>query len=63
MCLADGIQVSVHLEPFDGVLYVKGHSRDHECRRVVNNRERDIIDFKVLFNTCGLIHTNVSKGY
>ncbi|GBN12717.1 Fibrillin-2 [Araneus ventricosus] len=63
VCLADGIQVSVDLEPFDGVLYVKGHSQDHECRRVVRNRERDIIDFKVLFNTCGLIHINGDASF
>ncbi|KFM70914.1 Fibrillin-1, partial [Stegodyphus mimosarum] len=35
VCLADGIQVDVELEPFDGVLYVKGHSQDQSSTHVV----------------------------
>lgn len=62
-CLADGVQVEIHLsEPgFNGVLYVKGHSKDEECRRVVN-LSSDMVPrteiFKVHFGSCGLIHVN-----
>lgn len=62
-CLADGVQVKIHIaEPgFNGVLYVKGHSKDEECRRVVNldsdSAERTEL-FKVHFGSCGLIHVN-----
>lgn len=62
-CLADGVQVKIHIaEPgFNGVLYVKGHSKDEDCRRVVDlgadsSSRTDI--FKVHFGTCGLIHVN-----
>lgn len=35
-CQADGVQVVIDLmeSNFNGVLYVKGHSKDEECRRV-----------------------------
>lgn len=61
-CLADGVQVKIHLieTGFNGVLYVKGHSKDEECRRVI-----DVTDdssrtetFKVHFGSCGLFHVN-----
>lgn len=62
-CLADGVQVEIHLAEtgFNGVLYVKGHSKDEECRRVINlssdSSPRTEI-FKVLFGSCGLFHVN-----
>lgn len=62
-CLADGVQVKIHIHEtaFNGVLYVKGHSKDEECRRVVDlstdNSARTEI-FKVHFGSCGLIHVN-----
>lgn len=62
-CLADGVQVEIHLTDtgFNGVLYVKGHSKDEECRRVIDlSREtapRTEI-FKVHFGSCGLHHVN-----
>lgn len=62
-CLADGVQVAIHIAEtgFNGVLYVKGHSKEEECRRVVNlsadSSQRTEI-FKVHFGSCGLIHVN-----
>lgn len=62
-CLADGVQVAIHLAEtgFNGVLYVKGHSKDEECRRVLNlsgeSTSRTEI-FKVNFGSCGLFHVN-----
>jgi hypothetical protein len=62
-CLADGVQVEIHLSEtgFNGVLYVKGHSKDEECRRVINlsgdNSPKTEI-FKVHFGSCGLFHVN-----
>lgn len=64
-CLSDGVQVEIHIteKGFNGVLYVKGHSKDEQCRRVVtlpsDSPPRTEI-FKVNFGTCGLIHVNVS---
>lgn len=60
MCLADGVQVGVQLGGYDGIVYVKGHSNDAACRRLVSSNELETIDFKVLFGQCGLIHVNVS---
>ncbi|ETN60100.1 dumpy [Anopheles darlingi] len=60
-CLADGVQVSIGLTEtsFNGVLYVKGHSKDEECRRVINGVEPNKSEiFKVHFGSCGLIHVN-----
>jgi hypothetical protein len=64
-CLSDGVQVEIDItEPgFNGMLYVKGHSKDDQCRRVVTlvpgeNSRLEI--FKVHFGSCGLIHINVS---
>lgn len=59
MCLADGVQVGVRLGGYDGIIYVKGHSQDQNCRRLVTSNEIDNIDFKVLFGNCGLIHVDV----
>lgn len=62
-CLADGVRTKITLprEDFNGVIYVKGHSKDEECRRLINlpsaSTTRDEI-FKVHFGTCGLIHVN-----
>ncbi|ROT61489.1 Neurogenic locus Notch protein [Penaeus vannamei] len=60
-CLADGVQVDINVgDPgFNGVMYVKGYSKNEECRRVVRpDVDVGTIDFKVKFNTCGLIHEN-----
>lgn len=60
-CLADGVQVDINVgEPgFNGVMYVKGYSKNEECRKVVRSDiDVNTIDFKVKFNTCGLIHEN-----
>ena len=49
-CLADGVQVDIHLgnAGFDGVLYVKGHSKDESCRRILQaGRDVGSIDYKV----------------
>lgn len=62
-CLADGVRTKITLprEDFNGVIYVKGHSKDEECRRLINlppaATTRDEV-FKVHFGTCGLIHVN-----
>lgn len=58
-CLADGVQVEIHItEPgFNGVLYVKGHSKDEECRRVVNLAGETVPRteiFRVHFGSCGM---------
>lgn len=58
-CLADGVQVEIHItEPgFNGVLYVKGHSKDEECRRVVNLAGESVPRteiFRVHFGSCGM---------
>lgn len=64
-CLADGIQVQIKIEDqgFNGVVYVKGHSKDEQCHRVVNT-PTDVLPkseiFKVTFGSCGLVHVNVS---
>lgn len=63
MCLADGVQVLVQLDSFNGVIYVKGHSQDPQCRRIVSSSERETVDFKVLFNTCGLVHINGEASF
>lgn len=62
-CLADGVQVEIHIaeEGFNGVLYVKGHSKNEDCRRVVNLTPETVPHtelFKVQFGNCGLIHVN-----
>jgi hypothetical protein len=65
-CLSDGVQVGINFEEqlgFNGVLYVKGHSKDEECRQVVTLTKdspsyKEI--FKVNFGRCGLIHVNVN---
>lgn len=64
-CLSDGVQVQIHIteSDFNGVLYVKGHSKDQQCRRVVtlSPKENNKLEiFKVQFGNCGLIHVNVS---
>jgi hypothetical protein len=64
-CLSDGVQVGINFveQPdFNGVLYVKGHSKDEQCRRVVTVSKdspsyKEV--FKVNFGRCGLIHVNV----
>ncbi|KAK7075249.1 hypothetical protein SK128_022663 [Halocaridina rubra] len=60
-CLADGVQVDVDVRGlnFSGIMYVKGHSKNEECRRIIKSDvDEGIIDFKVKFNTCGMIHEN-----
>ena len=63
MCLADGVQVSIQLGGYDGIIYVKGHSNDANCRRLVTSSDADTIDFKVLFGQCGLIHVDGEAGF
>ncbi|KAK2714566.1 hypothetical protein QYM36_008951, partial [Artemia franciscana] len=57
-CLADGVQLDIFTNDpgFDGVIYVKGHSKEEMCRKVVSS-QRDIgpFDFKVKFGTCDLV--------
>ncbi|XP_047739046.1 uncharacterized protein LOC108675679 isoform X4 [Hyalella azteca] len=58
-CLADGVQVDINVgDPgFNGVMYVKGYSKNEECRKLIKpDVDVGTIDFKVKFNTCGLIH-------
>lgn len=63
-CLSDGVQVEIHIteQGFNGVLYVKGHSKNEQCRRVVTLPPDSVPKtelFKVTFGNCGLIHVNV----
>ena len=61
-CLADGVQVEINIgDPvFNGVMYVKGYSNNEECRRALRQGiDQSVVDFKVKFGTCGLIHENV----
>lgn len=61
-CLADAVRVSLEIKDFNGVLYVKGYSKDERCRLMVHipvNQER-LVDFTVRFGDCGLVHVNVS---
>lgn len=67
-CLADGVQVEIHIaeQGFNGVLYVKGHSKDEECRRVVSlTHDAAALTeiFKVHFGNCGLIHVNGNASF
>lgn len=67
-CLSDGVQVRMELTDagFNGVLYVKGHSKEEECRRLISvpttSPSRTEI-FKVLFGSCGLIHVNGQASF
>lgn len=63
MCLADGVQVSIALGGYDGIVYVKGHSNVPNCRRIVTSADAETVDFKVLFGQCGLIHTDGEAGF
>lgn len=64
MCLAEGVQVGVRLNGgYDGIIYVKGHSQDPNCRRLVTTQEKESLDFKVLFGQCGLIHINGEASF
>lgn len=61
-CLSDGIEVDVHIEEketFNGLLYVKGHSKDELCRRIISVSGNTTTVFRVNFGNCGLIHVNV----
>lgn len=68
-CQADGVQVEIHIAEsgFHGIMYVKGYSKDEECRRLVNvpqdsaNTLTEI--FKIRFGTCGLIHINGQANF
>jgi len=66
-CLADGIQVDVFIPPtnhsdFNGLLYVKGHSKDPNCRKTVDYFGAPV-DFKVKFGSCGLMHVDVRRNF
>merc|ERR1712110_197410 len=44
---------------FHGVMYVKGHAQDTNCRRTVQDGEAaEPLDFTVKFDTCGLFHSD-----
>ena len=61
-CLADGVEVTVNIRDanFHGLMYVKGHSQDPNCRRSVEPGEAsEPVDFNVKFDTCGLFHFQV----
>lgn len=63
--MANGVGVSLKIKDFNGVLYVKGYSKDERCRLVVQsteNQERPV-DFTVYFGDCGLVHVDVSILY
>ncbi|GLH00237.1 Uncharacterized protein GBIM_06671, partial [Gryllus bimaculatus] len=67
-CLSDGVQVQIHIaeQGFNGVLYVKGHSKDEQCRRVVTmpaSAPMRTEVFKVNFGNCGLIHVNGQASF
>ncbi|XP_048522761.1 cuticlin-3-like, partial [Dendroctonus ponderosae] len=68
-CLSDGVQVKIDVneqEGFNGVLYVKGHSKDEQCRRVLTLPASSHIRtelFKVQFGNCGLIHVNGKASF
>ncbi|CAH1100710.1 unnamed protein product [Psylliodes chrysocephalus] len=65
-CLSDGVQVEITLSEigFNGILYVKGHSKDEKCRRVVSIDTGERIEyFKVHFGECGLIHVNGEASF
>ena len=48
---------------FHGVMYVKGHAQDTNCRRTVQDGEAaEPLDFAVKFDTCGLFHSDVSSN-
>ncbi|XP_028157244.1 uncharacterized protein LOC114350564 isoform X7 [Ostrinia furnacalis] len=60
-CLANGIRVSLKIkEGFNGLLYVKGYSKDERCGLVVNTpvNQESPVDFTVHFGNCGLVHVN-----
>jgi hypothetical protein len=46
-------------------MYVKGHSKDERCGKAVNVNElgSEVIDFKVLFGTCGLFHLDGEANF
>jgi hypothetical protein len=66
-CLADGVQVDILMQggsvsnnsDFNGLMYVKGHSKDPNCRKPIPYEEGPV-DFKVRFGSCGLEHKDVS---
>ncbi|PNF22176.1 hypothetical protein B7P43_G05064 [Cryptotermes secundus] len=68
-CLSDGVQVGIIFikqQGFNGVLYVKGHSRDEQCRRVITlSKDSPSYTeiFKVNFGKCGLIHVNGQASF
>jgi hypothetical protein len=66
-CLSDGVHVEIHIaeQGFNGVLYVKGHSKDEQCRRIITlpSDSSPVTEiFKVHFGNCGLIHVNVCSN-
>lgn len=61
-CLADGVSVVLTIadDTFHGVMYVKGHSNDVNCRRSIDPGDAlRPIEFNVKFDTCGLYHDRV----
>ncbi|VEN60882.1 unnamed protein product, partial [Callosobruchus maculatus] len=64
-CLSNGVQVAVTVSDyFNGILYVKGHSKDEKCRRVIDGETSERLElFTVNFGTCGLIHVNGEASF
>lgn len=67
-CLSDGVQVMIHVQNqgFDGVLYVRGRSKEEQCRRLLSipaDNTGRTETFKVNFGSCGLIHVNGEASF
>ena len=65
-CQHDGVQVDINVgDPnFNGLMYVKGYSQNTECRKTLGTGSNSQnVDFKVLFNTCGLIHVDGEAAF
>lgn len=66
--MSDGVHVEINIEEqgFNGVLYVKGHSKDEQCRRIITLPQESgpVTEiFKVHFGNCGLIHVNGQASF
>lgn len=64
-CLGDGIAVQVSLSSkFQGVLYVKGFSRDEACRKVITGTEDQfVVRMTILYGSCGVMPDGVSMVF
>ncbi|XP_065203537.1 neurogenic locus notch homolog protein 1-like [Planococcus citri] len=67
-CLSDGIQIEMEVtkQYFNGIMYVKGHSNEEECSRLISvpqNASSYTEVFKIQFGSCGLIHANSQANF